>query len=175
MEWQQDYKIKRAGQTSNSGGWGDVSVDVELVEWARLVFKENLGIIKDDPTYFYFWSTRVWHTDWRIKRLRKSDLSITWAHWATDPDTAWANRATHTYNTEIGVETVIPADMWIETYWIDKKNATNYYFGENKVGSTKWRIKRMNKLSLATDYAKWDVDGLTNWNNRTSLTYNTEI
>lgn len=58
----------------------------------------NLWIDTQDTTYFYFWFTKVWTTNWRIKRMKKSDYSIDWASGTTDPATAWTDRITLTYN-----------------------------------------------------------------------------
>jgi len=61
----------------------------------------NLWIDTQDATYFYFWYTLKGWTNWRIKRMKKSDFAIDWAEWEDEPATAWSGRTALTYSINI--------------------------------------------------------------------------
>lgn len=79
--------------------------------------------------------------------------------------------------TEVKQDDIISAigTEWTSNLGIDKSDATNYYFGYTQIGTTNWRIKRMNKTTYAIDWATGTTDPATNYTNRTSLTYSITI
>jgi len=65
---------------------------------------------------------------------------------------------------------------WIFWFGADDYSSPDYvYCGSIQRGTENWEIMRVSKNNNDVDYAKWDEDGLTNWNNRESLTYSKQI
>jgi hypothetical protein len=83
------------------GGIGEIAnANLEAIKnnTGALVGYVDFGGIGEDTNYYYFGEYIPETEKWRIQRLAKVGYAITWASGESDLQTAWDDRATHTYN-----------------------------------------------------------------------------
>ena len=79
----------------------DAAVLSKLNDLINPEWVNNYGMDIDDSTNYYFGYNKTGSTEWRIKKMLKADLTITWSSGTSSGSTAWTNRTTQTYSEEL--------------------------------------------------------------------------